>query len=295
MTSSPRCWKILDLLDTTAGFFTAKEIPNGRLDAEWLLADLLGKKRIELYASFDQVLTPEEVDRYRERVRRRVDREPVKRIIGKAEFYSLPFAVADGVFLPRPETEQVADAALEWLAKSGGGEGLTACDACTGSGALAVAIARNAPGIRFTGIDIDPAAVACARENGERHGVNGVIEWVEGDCAAFLAEHAGGEYDLVVSNPPYITTAEMKALADEVRLHDPERALHGGDDGIDVYRRLIPAALGALRRGGALFVEVSDTVAGAVEDLAERTGGFNDVGVRNDYAGHRRVVSARKG
>ena len=294
MTPDRRSWKLIDLLDTTVQYFKQKEIASPRVDAELLLAHLLDKQRIELYASFDQPLTKGEVDDYRERVRRRGRGEPVQRITGETEFYSLRMKVLDGVFIPRPETELLVDAAIAWLKGSGGGEGRCAFDAGTGSGAIAVAILHSIPGLVMHAADLNRSAVDCAAENARIHSLSERLTLWEGDCVEHL-EKGSTPYSLIVSNPPYITTAEMKELPREVGEYDPELALHGGEDGLDLYRRLIPAAGKALPRDGALVMELSDTVCPAVLNLLEDDRRFGTIGVRNDYSGHRRVVTAPRG
>ncbi len=294
MTGGDRTWKLIDLLETTVTFFKKNDIESSRVDAELLLADLLGKQRIELYASFDQPLTKGEVDAYRERVRRRSRGEPVQRIVGETEFYSLKIKLLDGVFIPRPETELLVDAALAWIQDDRGGTGIAGLDAGTGTGAIAVAISANSPGSSFVAVDRNPAAVSCAAGNAAYHGLSDRILTKEGDCVELMAreEHA---FDLVVSNPPYISTAEMEELPREVKLHDPHLALHGGEDGLDLYRSLIPAAATALRENGALFLEVSDTVCPGVLKLMKEQKRFSGVTLQEDYSGHQRVVCGRTG
>lgn len=294
MTPAGRTWKLIDLLDTTVEYFRKKEIESPRIDAEYLLADLLGKKRIELYTAFDQPLTDDEVDRFRERVRRRGAGEPVQRIVGETEFYSLRLAIAPGVFIPRPETELLVDEALARLGADGRRAARRGFDAGTGSGAIAVALAHGAPGIAVQAVDSDPAAVSCAAENAAFHALSDRVRAAEGDFARLLAEEEE-PFDLVLSNPPYITTAEMLELPREVKGHDPEGALHGGGDGLDFYRRIVPAAAEKLRPGGALIVEVSDTVCAGVVNLIEEDGRYAEAAVRKDYSGHRRVVTAPRG
>lgn len=291
MEEAARTWTIRPLLETTARFFREKGIPSPRVDAELLLAHLLGKKRIDLYLEHDRPLSAVELDRYREMVRERAGRRPVQRITGETEFYGVPLSVPPGVFIPRPETELLVDRAVRFFRATGGGEGRVALDGGTGSGAIAVALAKNVAGLRVIAVDASDDALAAAEENARRAGVEGRIEVVSGDVAEEIAARAGG-IDAVVSNPPYVTTAEMDDLPPEVGEHDPREALHGGDDGLAVYRRIVPAAAAALRPGGTIVLEVSDATAEGVLALAGAEARVATATVEKDLAGHRRVLIA---
>jgi release factor glutamine methyltransferase len=291
MEKEPRAWTLLPLLETTARFFREKGLESPRVDAELLMASLLGKRRIDLYIQHDRPLSEAEVARFREMVRARSRGVPVQRIAGETEFYSIPLAVADGVFIPRPETEVLVDRCVSFL-RGLGGEGRLALDAGTGTGAIAIAALRNVPALRMIAVDRSPEAIACARANAERASVSDRIEIVEGDFVEALLER-GGALDLVVSNPPYVTTSEMAALPVEVAAHDPDGALHGGEEGLDSYRRLIPAASTALKEGGLLVLEVSETVADGVRRIVDENGRLGEAAIENDLAGRRRVLTAR--
>jgi release factor glutamine methyltransferase len=291
MENESRVWTLLPLLETTATFFREKGLESPRIDAELLLASLLGKRRIDLYLQHDRPLSGEEVSRFREMVRARARGVPVQRIAGETEFYSIALSVAEGVFIPRPETELLVDRCVAFLRSIGGGEGRLGFDAGTGTGAIAIAVAKNVPGLRMIAVDRAPEAAECARVNAERAEVAQRLEVEERDFALALGERPGA-LDLVVSNPPYVTTAEMAALPLEVGAHDPEGGLHGGVDGLDAYRSLLPAAARALRSGGMLVLEVSDSVADGAARLVRETGRFGHEAVDPDYAGHKRVLSA---
>jgi len=290
MIQAGRTWTLLALLETTTRFFREKGLDSARVDAELLLAHVLGRRRIELYVEHDRPLRSAEVDAYREFVRRRASGEPVQRILGETEFYSITLGMAEGVFIPRPETELLVDFAVAFVRRPPAGEKI-AFDAGTGTGAIAIAIARNAPSLRVIAVDTSPAAVACAHENARRAGVDDRVTVEEGDMVESLAERAG-TIDLVVSNPPYVTTEEMVSLPPEVRDHDPHDALHGGADGLDPYRRIVPAAAKALRPGGLLILEVSDTTAEPVARLVGEEGRLGEAKIDRDYAGRRRVLTA---
>jgi release factor glutamine methyltransferase len=293
MEQGPRAWTLLPLLETTTRFFREKGVESARTDAELLLAHLLGKRRIDLYLEHDRPLSEAEVSRYREMVRARARGTPVQRIASETEFYSIRFAVAEGVFIPRPETELLVDRGIAFLrARAAGGESL-AFDAGTGTGAIAIALARNVAGLRAVACDLSPEAAGCAQENAKRAGLEGRVEVLLGDFVDALGSRPGG-FDLVVSNPPYVTTAEMADLPREVAEHDPPAALHGGGDGLDAYRTLVSAAAGALAPGGLLLLEVSEATADGVSRLVEEESRFGAAAVEQDLAGKRRVLSATR-
>lgn len=289
--SAEKQWTLSLLMERTAAFFQEKEIENARIDAELLMGELLKKRRIDLYMEHDRPMSRDEVDRYREMVRSRVAGMPVQRIIGEADFYSLRLGVGEGVFIPRPETELLVDRAIDYFKRNSGGEGKLAVDVCAGTGAVALAVAGNLPGVRIEAVDSSPEAVRCIEENIRRTGVGDRVKAVEADAAEHLAA-GSGRVDLVVSNPPYITTEEMESLPVEVRDHDPRSALHGGTNGLDVYGTIVPAAAAALVPGGLILLEVSDTVAEGVGELILATGRFEEARIDLDYNGRRRVLSA---
>jgi len=254
---------LLDYIQLTTAFLASKGVEGARLDSELLLAEVLGKTRTELYTHFDQPLGAAEVDRFRELVRRRAAREPVAHITGRREFWSMEFAVDRRVLVPRPETELVVELAVEALKTRGDGSGLRAADVGTGSGAIAVAMAREVPGLRVLATDRSEAALEIAPGNAERHGVADRIEFRAGDGCAPLAGE--GPFDVIASNPPYILGGEMKTLAPEVRDWEPRWALEAGADGMEVTAPLVNEAFELLAPGGTLVIEVG-TQAAAVRD-----------------------------
>jgi release factor glutamine methyltransferase len=247
-----------------------------RLDAEVMLASVLGTDRAALHADPDRTLEPEAAERFSEMVRRRVRREPVAYIVGRAHFRELALTVDHRVLIPRPETELLVELA---------GDGQRVLDVGTGSGAIALAIAQERKGVRVTGIDSSPDAIDVARENAERAGLE--VELMIADLIV------GGPYDLIVSNPPYVRDSDWPSLAPEITLYEPEDALLGGPDGLDVIRRLVPAAAEVLSRGGTLGIEVGQGQSRAVESLFERSG-LRAVETKRDLAGIPRVVKGRR-
>lgn len=278
-------WTVLRTLDWTAGYFRQKGIEGGRLDAELLLADLLGLDRVGLYLNFDRPLQAAELAAFRQRVERRARREPVRYILGQAEFWSLSFQVTPEVLIPRPDTEVLVEEALRR-----GREARTVLDVGTGSGAVAVVLARELPQARVEGVDVSAGALAVAAENARRNGVAQQLRLSRED----LRRLSGGPYDLVVANPPYIPEGELARLMPEVRDFEPHLALCGGEDGLDAYRALAGQAGDLLASGGWLLVEVGIGQAEQVRDLFTEAG-LTELYIRPDYAGVPRVVGGRKG
>ena len=247
-----------------------------RLDAEAMLASLLGTDRAALHADPQRMIDLDAAERFDEMVRRRVRREPVAYILGKAHFRQLELIVDHRVLIPRPETEMLVEVAED---------GQRVLDVGTGSGAIALAIAQERAGVTVTGIDSSPGAVEVARANAEALGVK--VEFLIADLVV------GGPYDLVVSNPPYVRDSEWPGLAPEITLYEPEDALLAGPDGLDVVRRLVPAAVEVLRPGGLLAVEVGQGQSRAVEALFERSG-LRLLETQRDLARIPRVARGRR-
>lgn len=286
-TAGPRT--LLEFLQVTAKFLAGKGIDGARLDAELLLAEVLGLTRTQLYTNFDRPLAEPEIARFRELVRRRSAREPVAYITGRREFWSLEFAVDRRVLVPRPETELLVEMAVEAVRARASERPLVA-DIGTGSGAIAVAVAKELPDARVIATDRSEAALEIAPANAGHHGVADRIEFRRGDGCDAL--EGAGPYDGIVSNPPYIRSAEMPSLAPEVRDWEPRWALEAGADGMSVTAPLVERAYELLAPGGFLFVEVG-TQAALVREAFERRG-YEGVSVRRDLAGHERVVGGRR-
>jgi len=282
-------WTILRLLDWTARFFESKGIDTARLDAELLLAHALGCRRIELYARYDEVPDGEPLARFRDAVRRRGQRIPAKYLTGETEFYSLALAVGPAVLIPRPETEFLVEQALKALPEDAERR---VADLGTGSGAIAIAVAKQRPRAQLVATDASREALDVARANAQRHGVADRIEIRQGRWFEALA--ADTVFDAIVSNPPYVATADLECAMPEVRDHEPRAALDGGPDGLDALRTLAAGAPAWLKPGGWLIVEVGAGQAQAVTDLAEGTGRYETIGVVPDFAGIDRVVSMQK-
>jgi release factor glutamine methyltransferase len=258
---------VIEVIQRSTEFLARKGVESPRLQAELLLGHLLHVPRMKLYLDFERVLTAAETDHFRELIRRRGGREPLQHIVGSISFCGLEMAVNRHVLVPRPETELLAESAWTYLNQrvGGAGAGPRVLDFGTGSGCLAITLGVKVPGARVTALDVSPEALEVARGNAERHGVAERIEFVQGDSLANVA--AGERFDLVVSNPPYIPTAEIASLEPEVRDYDPRAALDGGVDGLGFYRRLAAEAGARLAAGGRMMLEFGDGQAETVSAI----------------------------
>ena len=280
-----QAWTIGSLLQWTKQYFRDKGVENPRLDADVLLSSLLGKDRVYLYVHFDQPMEQEELVKFREMVRRRAAREPVAYIVGHREFMGLEFRVSPAVLIPRPDTEVLVEAAIEQLAAVRDGMIL---DVGTGSGAILIGTLSRVAGCCGLGVDVSPAALAVARENAARLLAPGRADFTQADL--FPTESL--LFDAILSNPPYVTSAEMAELAPEVR-REPDLALHGGADGLDFYRRLTQGGGRYLKPGGFMALEVGAGQALAVAELGQAAG-WRTEKIIPDYAGIERVLILRR-
>jgi release factor glutamine methyltransferase len=279
-------WTILEVLQWTTARFQERGMGSPRLDAELLAAHAFGLSRVQLYTQFDRPLLGPELAAYRELVKRRQAGEPVAYLTGRKEFWSLDLAVDKRVLIPRPDTETTVEEALERL-KERAGDPPRIADVGTGSGAIALALAKSRPEAAVFACDVSPEALAVARGNAERLGL--AVTFLEGSLAEPLRAH--GRFDLVVANLPYVCAGDIPGLAPEVR-SEPWLALDGGADGLDLVRTLVASAPEILAPGGALVLEIGEGQAQATAALC-RTAGLQDVRVRADLAGIERVVSGR--
>jgi release factor glutamine methyltransferase len=269
-------------------------IETARLDAEVLLAHCLGWERTALYCERDHQLTPEEDGRFHDLVRRRAAHEPVAYLTGVREFWSLPLAVRPGVLIPRPDTEWVVEAALRYAPRF---LRLRSCcsalDIGTGSGNIAIAVASSLPTMTVTAIDHSLEALALARLNAEACRVADRVQFVCGDLLGPL-QPRHRRFDLLLSNPPYIATAEWLTLPTTVRCYEPRQALDGGSDGLLFYRRLFAEGWRYLSDEGVAIVEVGYRQAGDVSRLAVQTQHWELLEIVKDYGGIERVVVAQR-
>ncbi len=277
-------WTLLSLLNWTTDYFTKNKISTPRLDAEVLLAHTLKLERLQLYLQFERSMTEEERTDFKALIQRRIKGEPVSYIRGMKEFWSLPFKVGPGVLVPRPETELLVEVA-ESLHPA------NILDIGTGSGNLAVAMAKKWPQAHITALDISGEALKYAQENAVINAVSSQIEFIQKDFLT-LPPPRSPLYDLIVSNPPYISTPVWETLPAGIRDFEPQVALDGGPDGLAFYRKIGQTATPLLKEEGTVIVEMGEDQAEAVKKIFEKNG-FKDIEVVNDYAGLPRVIVAK--
>jgi release factor glutamine methyltransferase len=256
-----------------------------RRDAEFLLLHASQRSRAWLLAHGDDEANAMERGALDALLERRAAGEPIQYITGEAEFYGLPFAVTRDVLIPRPETEHLVEEVLRLAAELPEGP-LQIADIGTGSGAIAVALARSLPRAHLDATDLSPDALGIARKNAERNGVAGRIDFLEGDL---LAPLAGRSFQMIASNPPYVPLGDVDGLAVEVREYEPHAALFAGQDGLDVYRRLVPEAHAHLAAGGWLVMEIGYGQQAAIAGLLEGIG-YSGIHFVADYQGIPRVA-----
>ncbi len=284
---------VLEVIQRSSEFLAKREVESPRLQVELLLAHLLQLPRLKLYLNFERVLTEGELGWLREMVRRRGEREPLQQIIGSMSFCGFELIVNREVLVPRPETEILAERAWQYLEQLDGANGQRAAplvlDVGTGSGCLALTLAMKVPGAQIHATDLSKAALAIARANAERHAVVERIRFYEGDL--FGGVPAGMQFDIIVSNPPYVPTAVVDTLEPEVRDYDPRTALDGGPDGLAFYRRLAREGSPYLAKGGRLAAEFGDDQQEAVGAIFAEQGWAVEE-IVSDLAGKPRIIIA---
>jgi release factor glutamine methyltransferase len=283
-------------------------VPSFTLAAELLLLHVFGRDRTWLYAHPEEVVSDENARRFFALIARRAAGEPTQYLTGKQEFWGLEFEVTPDVLIPRPETEHLIEVALDRLAlrelRAGrpqtlSGEGLHIADVGTGSGCIAIALAKELPGANICATDISPKALEVSRRNAARHGFSDRIQFIESNLLECLGvsplatRHSPLSFDLIASNPPYVARREAAALPREVREHEPEIALYGGEEGYEFYAALIAQSAQLLKPGGILVLELGHDALSAVQPLLD-TAHWTNVGVTNDLAGIPRVLAAEK-
>lgn len=286
-------WTIQKLLNWINEYLTNKGIESPRLSAEILLSGVLGLKRIELYTQFDKTVAAEQLDKLRDLVRRAGQQEPVAYLVGKTEFYSMELNITSACMIPRPETELLVERAIEFLRTRHGTQFV--CDLCTGSGCIAVAIGKNFPDARIIATDICDEALAIADENIKKHQLKNKITLLCGDLFDPIISGLDVEkFDLIVCNPPYVSSAEYEKLDKNVKDYEPRKALFAGIDGLDIYRRIIEKADEFLKPDAALMMEIGYAQGPAVKELLEQTGVYNEIKIEKDFHNNDRIVSTKK-
>ncbi|MBN1627777.1 MAG: peptide chain release factor N(5)-glutamine methyltransferase [Deltaproteobacteria bacterium] len=292
---SPQKWIIRDLLAVTTDYLRKKDIDSPRLCAELLLAHQLKTTRIKLYLDFDQPLNERDINEYRSLIQRRLRREPVQYITGVQEFWSMEFSVGPQVLIPRPETEILVEETLSILKGK-----INVCettkasvlDVGTGSGAIAISVAKELPEADVWGCDVSADALEIAMSNARRYGLENRVRFIESDL--FSSFDDSQLFDAIVSNPPYIPAEDYGALPPEVGQYEPRTALDGGEQGLFFINKLILEAKAFLKPGGRLLMEMAPFQTAKTMDLIAQTGFYTEQKIIKDYSHKERVVVARK-
>ena len=283
MDKQQEIWTVLKILTWTKDYLAKKGIENARLEAEWMLCELLGLDRVGVYVNFERPMNDSELALFRSMVARRARREPLQYILGTQEFMGLEFEVSFNVLIPRHDTATLVEEAIRVCPNA-----RRVLDIGVGSGCIAISLARLLPGAEVCGVEKSPEALSLAVHNAEKVGVK--VNLRQG---SLFEPFAVERFDLVVSNPPYIPTGDLGGLQPEVREFEPREALDGGIDGLDFYRAIIPAAPEHLSPGGWLLFEVGIGQADQVRGLFEETGRFGEITTAKDQGEIDRVVGGR--
>ncbi|MHC5061494.1 MAG: peptide chain release factor N(5)-glutamine methyltransferase [Planctomycetota bacterium] len=286
-------WTIQKLLNWITGHFTDHNVDSPRLSAELLLSHVLSITRIELYTHFDKVVSQNHLDELHQLVKRCAAQEPLGYLIGRCEFYSLDIKVTPDCLIPRPETELLVERAIEFLRKRVGKQFV--CDLCTGSGCITVAIAKNYQNVNVAATDISDSALSIAAENIANHNLTEQASLLCGDLFAPIIEGLDNtEFDLIVCNPPYVSSAEYELLDKNVKDYEPKHALYAGTDGLDIYRRIAERVDEFLKPDAALILEIGYAQGGAVRELLEQTEIFAEIKIEKDIQNNDRIVIAKR-
>ena len=277
---------VLEAINSSTEYLEKKNIESPRINAEHLLSHVLNRKRLELYLSFDRPLNDLETKLYRELIRRRGTAEPLQYILGSVEFYGLEFKVTPDVLIPRPETEILVEKIIDSVDKS---LGIKILDVGTGSGNIAISLAKNLSNSLVTGIDISPGALKIAEENSKK---NNTEENVKFKCGDILNNNSitGEKYDIIVSNPPYVSVKDYPELRPELTVYEPRIALTDENDGLDFYRVICGRSKEILNKNGKIFFEIGQGQAGSITGILEKNN-FCAIKIFKDYSNIERVIT----
>ena len=283
-------WTILRLLKWTTDYFASHNIDSPRAAGEILLAYALQLKRIDLYVQYEQPVTTKELSLFKSYIKRRVRREPVSYIVGSKEFWSMDLRVTKDVLIPRPETECLVEISLKLIPDK---SPMRVFEIGTGSGAISIALASERPDLRFAASDRSLNALALARDNARRQKVAQAICFFSGDWCLPLKERMF-PFDMILSNPPYINTADICRLQPEIFMYEPHMALDGGADGLQCIRHIVGTAHAHLKPKGGLLLEIGHDQRVGVKNIIDAVGAYEEVVFKKDYSGYDRVVQMRK-
>lgn len=285
-----KTWTVGEILQWIEGYLEKHGDKNPRLSAQWLVSEVLHCERLDLYLDLDRPLQPDELSKLHDFTARRANGEPLQYIVGATTFRKISIRVGKGVLIPRPETEVLVSAALDEVDDVAP---LRALDLCTGTGCIACSIAYEVPESHVVATDISSDAISLARENVNALRLSNRVDVFQGDLGDAVPDEMIGTFDLVISNPPYVPTNELASLDREVSDFEPRLALDGGEDGLDLFRRIVPFAHEATNEHGVLACELFETQLPEAERIA-RDAGFSFTKTVKDLAGRPRIVIARK-
>lgn len=292
MEQQPQTWTVKRILEWTSAFFDRKHVDAPRLSAELLLAHVLKVPRIKLYTDYERPLIEAELVTFREFVRRAGEHEPIAYLTRQAHFFDLELDIRPGVLIPRPDTETLVETVLNFCRHTPGMESPRVLDLCTGSGCIAAAIAKHLPAASVVAVDIDPVAVEVAQANLTKLKLSDRAKILQGDLYEPLTSLVDcAPFHLILSNPPYIRTADIAALDRNVKDFEPRLALDGGPDGLSFHRRILAGAHQRLLPGGKVMLEIAFDQGKAAVAMASEYPAFLDVRILKDAAGNDRVLS----
>jgi len=281
-------WTVVELINWTADYLAEKEFPDARLTAERLLGYVLGLQRIELYTNFDRPLIPDELAAYKALFKRRLQHEPLQYILGETEFFSTPFKVSPAALIPRPETEILVERTIELCQQRYADEDeVFILDVGTGTGCIAIALALHVENAVITAVDISHEALTLARGNADAHEAS--IQFKERDALKPWPPEYLNTFDIIVSNPPYVSFPEYQNLQPEIKDHEPKISLLGGNDGLEFYRKFANISTTLLKPQGYVLFEIGERQASSVKNIFADAG-FSAAQVYEDLAGKDRVL-----
>lgn len=278
---------VLEAINMSTDYLAKKNIESARTNAELFLSSILNCKRLDLYMMYDRPLTETELIKYREYLRRRSNFEPLQYIIGKVEFYGLELKLCRDVLIPRPETELLVETVIDNVTKD---DKIKILDIGTGSGNIAIALAANLPESELIAVDLSEKAIELANENAK---INQLESRISFECKDInsLDEDKYTDFDLIVSNPPYVSASDYKTLQKEIRNYEPDFAVTDFSDGLQFYRRIISISRTILIAGGQLFFELAEGQSGKVKNLLLENG-YRNIMIVKDYQGINRIIGA---
>lgn len=289
----PNKWTIMKLVQWATTYFDTHDIDSPRATAEILLSHVLNTRRIDLYLRYDQPLTPDELERFKVLIKRRMNREPVAYILGCKEFWSMGLHITRDVLIPRPETECLVEKSLGMLAVDANMKSKLILELGTGCGAVILALASENPRHSYWATDISINAIRIARQNAMQNDLNGKIHFIAGDWFAPLGSKTG-VFDLIVSNPPYIKSGDLAQLQPEIHAYEPLLALDGAADGLHCLRHIIQSAYRFLKPGGALILEIGHDQKASLKQMIAECGEYEGVSFYQDYSGYDRILQMNK-